>query len=62
MKCKDCPYFHIRQRPIKGWDMGLAERQKHGLVVDFVTMRKVNGLECVEGNGEDRQEQAKKDV
>ena len=54
MKCKDCPYFHIRQQPIKGWDMGLAECQKHNLVVDFRSMRKVNMLVCVEEENYDR--------
>ena len=47
-KCRDCPYFHIRQRPIKGWDLGLAECQKHNLVVDFASMRKISTLECIE--------------
>mgnify|MGYP003303407580 CR=1 FL=1 len=53
MKCKSCPYFHIRQRPIKGFDLGLAECQKHHLVVDYQSMRKVNTLECVEDKNED---------
>lgn len=47
MKCKECPHFHIRQMPIKGWDLGLAECRFHNLVVDFASMRKVNTLECV---------------
>ena len=52
MKCKDCPYFRIRQRPIEDFDLGLAECQKHNLVVDFQSMRKVNMLECVEDEHE----------
>jgi hypothetical protein len=48
MKCKNCPYFRIRQRPIKGFDLGMAECKKHDLVVDFRSMTKVNMLECVE--------------
>ena len=55
MKCKDCQYFHIRQRPIKGFDFGMAECRKHDLVVDFQTMNKCNMLECVEDGNEDRE-------
>ena len=53
VKCKDCPHFHIRQMPIKGWDLGMAECRKYNMVVDFASMRKVNTLECVEDKRED---------
>ena len=53
MKCKDCKYLEIRQQPIKGWDLGLAECKKHNLVVDFASMQKINGLECVEKESEE---------
>jgi hypothetical protein len=59
MKCKDCPHFYIQQKPIKGFDFGLARCRKHNLVVDFRTMQKVNMLECVEGSIEDREQQQK---
>lgn len=47
MKCTDCQSFQIRQQPIEGFDLGLAECRKHNLVVDFRAMRKVknNGQE-----------------
>ena len=48
MKCKDCPYFRIKQRPIKGFDFGMAECQLFSLIVDFRTMTKINMLECVD--------------
>lgn len=47
MKCHECPHFHIRQRPVGYWDLGLAECRKYNRVIDFVSMRKVNSLECV---------------
>lgn len=53
MKCKDCVHFHIRQEPLRDgggilWDFGMAECDKHNLVVDFASHRKLNKLECVE--------------
>ena len=52
MLCEDCPYFHIRQEPLRDkgilWDLGLAECGKHNLVVDFVNHRKFKTLKCVE--------------
>mgnify|MGYP006873033878 CR=1 FL=1 len=51
-RCADCPEFRIRYEPYKSggyiWDFGLAECRKHGLVVDFASERKLNGLTCVE--------------
>ena len=56
MKCMNCPDFHVRQEPFKAggecWDTGLAECIKHNLVVDFVTRRQLDRLECVEEDGE----------
>ena len=46
-KCRECEHFHIVQQPIKGWDFGMAKCDKYNMVVDFVSMRKVNTLECV---------------
>lgn len=54
-KCRNCPYFRIRQRPIKGWDLGLAECQKYNLVVDFASMRKISTLECIEKERTEKQ-------
>ena len=54
MKCVDCVHFHIRQEPLRDsgggipWDFGMAECDKHNLVVDFASHRKLNKLECVE--------------
>ena len=50
MKCKDCEHFHICYEPAKGVDTGLAECRKHGLVVDFLTHKKLERLECVEAS------------
>ena len=54
MKCVDCPDFRVRQQPLRTvgeiWDFGLAECQKHNLVVDFASRKKLNRLECVEGD------------
>ena len=58
MKCVDCVHFHIRQEPLRDigcgipWDFGMAECDKHNLVVDFASHRKLNKLECVESNEE----------
>lgn len=46
--CKDCPHFHIDYKPIKNMDMGRASCKKHGLVTDFIDMRKFKTLRCVE--------------
>jgi hypothetical protein len=52
MKCFECPYFKITQRPIKGWDFGLAECTKYNMIVDFADNRKLNRLECIKAEGE----------
>ena len=53
MKCKDCPHFKILYDPIgkamEIWDFGKAKCEKHDLYVDFASKRKLNKLECVEG-------------
>lgn len=48
MRCKDCEHFHICYEPIKGSDTGMAECRKHDLVVDFLSHKKLERLECVE--------------
>ncbi len=56
MKCVDCEHFKIKYEPYKSggvcWDFGMAECDKHNLVVDFASHRKLNKLECVESNEE----------
>ena len=55
MKCKDCPNFRILYDPIGKspdiWDFGKAKCEKHDPYVDFASKRKLNKLECVEGDG-----------
>lgn len=45
--CKDCEHFKITEEP-DGWNWGRAVCQKHDLVVDFRSRRKINRLTCVE--------------
>lgn len=51
-KCKDCPHFKILYDPIGKapdiWDFGRAKCEKHDLIVDFASKRKLNRLECWE--------------
>lgn len=52
MKCVDCEHFKIKYEPYKSGgillNFGMAECDKHNLVVDFASHRKLNKLECVE--------------
>ena len=50
MKCKDCRFFQIVQPPMMPFDSGVAKCDKHNLVVNFASNRKINLLECVEKN------------
>ena len=52
MKCKDCEYFRVMYEPLRDdngyMDLGRAECKKHNLIVDFLTHRKLNRLDCIE--------------
>ena len=60
MKCKECEHFHIVMQPLRSggtlYDFGRAECRKHNMIVDFSSNRKINKLECVEENKEERNE------
>lgn len=52
-RCVGCESFRILYEPIKDpqggcWDSGLARCDKHDLVCDFTSARKLNRLVCVE--------------
>ncbi|MBO5970719.1 MAG: hypothetical protein J6S14_19775 [Clostridia bacterium] len=59
MKCIDCPAFKVAYEPIKAdngyWDLGRAVCEKHNLITDFATRRKLNSLECWEKSTEDKE-------
>lgn len=51
--CKECPYFQIKYEPLKAvyggyWDWGEAACEKHDLVVNYFSHRKINALKCIE--------------
>lgn len=53
MKCCECPHFKIQYDPIGKistglWDFGRARCEKHDLIVDFASKRKLKELVCVE--------------
>ena len=52
MICKECEHFKIVQYPLRSggvcWDNGIAKCEKHNLEADFLDMRGVNRLRCVE--------------
>lgn len=53
MKCCDCSFFKIQYDPIGKintglWDFGRARCEKHDLIVDFASKRKLKELVCVE--------------
>lgn len=47
-KCIDCEHFKIDFPPIKNFDSGQARCEKYDLVVDYMSKRTLNNLECVE--------------
>lgn len=53
MKCIDCPEFRIAYNPLKVgrdvYDSGLAICGKHNLELEFISRKKLNTLDCVEG-------------
>ena len=55
MICKECEHFKIVQYPLRSggvcWDNGIAKCEKHNLEADFLDMRGVNRLRCVEKEG-----------
>lgn len=51
MKCVECESFRILYEPIKGYDSGLAKCDKHDMVAEFTSRRKLNRLVCVEDGG-----------
>ena len=50
MLCKDCPHFHIEYMPLKSggccWDLGRAHCDKYKMIVEFLSMSKINKLKC----------------
>lgn len=48
MKCKKCKHFKVVYQPMMPYDSGLAKCEKHDLVCDFTSERKLNRLTCVE--------------
>lgn len=47
MFCKYCPHFQITAMPIKGVDFGYVECHKYHLITEFLSMKKIELLECV---------------
>lgn len=52
MKCADCEYFNILYAPYRSggilWDTGKAECTKYKLVVDTVSQKQIDKLNCPE--------------
>ena len=48
MLCKECPHFRITVEPWPGVDFGHAVCDKYQLIVDFITRKKFDTLECAE--------------
>lgn len=46
IKCKDCKYFKILYKPIRGFDWGKACCTRYDLFTDFANQSKLNRLEC----------------
>ena len=53
--CKDCENFRIVTEPYRSggelWDLGQARCEKHDLICEFSSHRKLNRLVCVEETG-----------
>ena len=62
MRCVDCPHFCIQCLPIRGkirgvsgfWDLGHARCNKHNLVVDFASKKKLEKLTCVKEDKDEK--------
>ena len=46
--CKECKFFRITEKPMMLFKHGKASCSKYGLFIEFLNMRKINRLECVE--------------
>lgn len=46
--CKDCEYFHIRCEYKNPYEWGEAVCEKHNLITDFRSKKKLKTLSCIE--------------
>ncbi len=46
--CKECKFFCITEKPMMPFERGKASCSKYGLFIEFLNMRKINRLKCVE--------------
>lgn len=51
MNCYECPHFRVQTEPAPPYDFGHAVCEKHNLITDFLSKRKLKWLRCVEGEG-----------